>query len=98
MFTLKFSGFEPDTKLLDDIYISSNSVYNALPIDSDLNVTLTQSPQKDLFRCIVQFNSLWGHSEAHESWINPKQALHAALVSISDDIKALRTSIKSIVS
>jgi|GEM_PF-2890469 len=98
MFTLKLLGFEPDNKLLDDIYISANSVYNALPIDSDLNVTLAQTPQKDLFRCVVEFNSLWGHSEAHESWINPKQALHAALVSISDDIKSLRSSIKSIVS
>jgi hypothetical protein len=96
MFTLKLLGFTPDSKLLDEIYTSSNSVYNTLPIDSDLNVTLTQSPEKDLFRCIVRFNSLWGHSEAYESWINPKQALHAALVSIRDDIKILRTAVTSL--
>jgi len=96
MFTLKLMGFAPDSKLLDEIYISANSVYNALPLDSDLNVTLAQSPEKDLFRCIVRFNSLWGHSEAHESWINPKQALQAALVSIRDDIKIFRSSVTSL--
>jgi hypothetical protein len=96
MFTLKLLGFEPDSKLLDDIYLSANSVYNALPMDSDLNVTLQQSPQKDLFRCIVKFNSLWGHSEAQESWVNPKQALHAALVSIRNDISSLRNAVKTL--
>jgi len=93
MFTLKLTGFAPDPKLLDDIYLSANSVYNALPIDSDLNVTLSQTPQKDVFRCMVEFNSLWGHSEALESWVSPKQALHAALISIRDDIKKLRNAI-----
>ena len=91
MFNLRLMGFEADPKLLDDIYRSSNRVYDALPLDSDLNVTLAQTPEKDFYRCTVSFNSLWGHSEARESWINPKQALRAALLSITEDIRTLRS-------
>ncbi len=98
MLTLQLMGFEPDSKLLDDIYRSADDVYEALPMDSDLDVTLAQTPQKDFYRCVVRFNSLWGHSEAQESWINPQQALHAALVAISEDIKTLRSSLKPLAS
>lgn len=93
MLTLQLSGFEPDPKLLEDIYQSADDVYNALPLDSDLKVTLSQEPQRDFYRCVVNFNSLWGHSEAREAWVRPSEALHAALIAIAEDIKNLRSRI-----
>ncbi len=93
MLTLQLSGFEPDPKLLEEIYQSADKVYNALPLDSDLCVTLAQEPDHDFFKCIVNFHSLWGHSEAREAWVRPSEALNAALMSIAEDIKTLRSSI-----
>ena len=93
MLNLQLKGFEPDPKLLEEIYQSTDRVYNALPLDSDLNVILTQEANHNFYKCIVNFHSLWGHSEAREAWVRPREALNAALTAIREDIKYLRPSL-----
>jgi hypothetical protein len=90
MLKLQFQGLAPDTNLLRDVYQAADEIYDALPCDSDLNVTLAQEISGKFYRCTVKFNSLWGHGEVRESWVRPKEALKAAAITINEEIKKMR--------
>lgn len=96
MFTVQLSGFEPNPLFLSEIYKSADGVYNALPLNSEFNVSLKRGHNKKIFHCVINFHSSWGHSEVREAWSLPSEALRAALISISEDIKSLRGNVKDV--
>lgn len=93
MIKLNLNGFQADTKLLGELHQYAETAHNALPLNSDLCVTLTQEPQNHYFHCAVNCYSQWGQAEANEFWIKPREALRAAMRTITEEIKHLRSTI-----